>query len=61
MKNFMIKTLFLLVTIILTLILIGSILAIFISPLVALIVGGVSIASLTGLCVLNAHYETLGE
>ena len=61
MKTLIVKTLFVLVTIILTIIMIGSLLAVFVSPLwaVACFVG--SLAAMIGVCQMNAVYETRGE
>ena len=61
MKALIVKTLFALVTIILTIIMIGSLLAVFVSPLWAIACFAGSLAVMIGVCELNAQYETRGE
>lgn len=61
MKALIIKTLFVLVTLILTIAIIGSLLAIFVSPLFAVVCFVGSITTMIVMCELNARYETRGE
>ena len=61
MKALIIKTLFALVTIILTITMIGSLLAVFVSPLWAIACFAGSLAAMIGVCQMNAVYETRGE
>ena len=61
MKALIIKTLFVLVTLVLTVIMIGSLLAVFVSPLWAIACFAGSLAAVVGMCELSGVYETRGE
>ena len=61
MKALIIKTLFVLATLVLTITMIGSLLAVFVSPLWAIACFAGSLAVMIGVCELNAQYETRGE
>ena len=61
MKALIVKTLFVLVTLVLTILTIGSLLAVFVSPLWAIACFAGSLAAMIGICQMNAVYETRGE
>lgn len=61
MEALIIKTLFVLVTLALTITMIGSLLAVFVSPLWAIACFAGSLAVMIGLCQINAVNETRGE
>ena len=61
MKALIIKTLFVLATLALTITMIGSLLAVFVSPLWAIACFAGSLAAMIGVCQINAVYETRGE
>ena len=61
MKALIIKTLFVLVTLFLTVIMIGSVLAFLVSPLLAVACFVGSLATVVGICELIGVYETWGE
>lgn len=61
MKALIVKTLFVLITLFLTILMIGSSLAVFVYPLWAIACFAGSLAAMTGICQMNAVYETRGE
>ena len=61
MKTLIVKTLFVLVTLVLTITMIGSLLTVFVSPLWAIVCFSGSLAAMIGVCQMNAVYETRGE
>ena len=61
MEALIIKTLFVLVTLALTIIMIGSLLAVFVSPLLAVACFVGSLVTMIGVCQISAVYETRGE
>ena len=61
MKALIVKTLFVLVTLVLMITMIGSLLTVFVSPLWAIACFAGSLAAMIGVCQMNAVYETWGE
>ena len=61
MKALIVKTLFVLVTLFLTILMIGSLLAVFVSPFWAIACFAGSLAAMIGVCQMDAVYETWGE